>query len=265
MPQAPIGAIIERLRSNNAQEAWTDFLAAYSDRIYKVANITAGNPELAADCYLFACEQLSRRRFHRLLQFRIGGPASFETWLSVVVRHLCFDCLRAQFGRKRAFRSIARLSPLDNAVFECRSERGFSLDETLEQLRPEFPGLTVHEVLEADGRIAAALTPRQRWMLGTRAAASAASSVKLEEASPLEVADPRDTQDMEFLRHEQRSRLARALARLQPDERYLVCLRFEQELSFAEVARAAGLGDAQRAHHRLGIILEKLRKHLQAR
>jgi hypothetical protein len=84
-------AIVEQLRSSQSREAWAEFLRRYSPLIFSACQFSTSDGDQAADCFLFACEQLSRNHFSRLLRFRPQGRASFPTWLRVVVRNLCLD------------------------------------------------------------------------------------------------------------------------------------------------------------------------------
>src|SRR5437868_11230231 len=121
--RAPV-VMLEELRSSQSREAWAEFLRQYSSLIFQTCQFSTSDADQAADCFLFACEQLSRNSFRRLLCFRPDGPASLSTWLSVVVRNLCLDWQRKRLGRPRLFRSIAKLPQLSGAVYRCRFEQG---------------------------------------------------------------------------------------------------------------------------------------------
>ncbi len=266
MSETAIAALLDQLRTDRAREAWTEFLAVYSDPIYRTARLTTADQETAADCYLYICEQLCRGNFKRLLQFRPDGPARFETWLAVVARNLCLDWLRSRFGRNRTFRSLERMTPLENEVFRLHVQQGLSLDATFAQLKPRNSDLTVEAVEAADARIQQALSPRQRWLLRQRSAERETVSVDTsgeEGTVDVEPEDPHPSPELEFIAGEDRRRLDKALARLEPEQRLLIRLRFEEELSLAEIARLTGAGDAQRAHHRLNLALSELRKFLR--
>lgn len=265
MPESTIGVLLDSLRTDRAREAWTEFLALYSDQIYKTARLTTADQETAADCYLYICEQLSRNGFKRLLKFRPDGPAKFETWLAVVARNLCLDWLRSRFGRRRAFRSLERMTPFENEIFRLHVQRGLSLDETLAQLKPRNPDATAEAVEAADARIQRTLSSRQRWLLQQRSAERETVSIGVADedgAAAVDPEDPHPSPELELITREEQSRLDKAVARLEPAQRLLIRLRFEEGLSLAEIARLTGAGDAQRVHHRLTVALGELRKYL---
>jgi RNA polymerase sigma factor (sigma-70 family) len=258
-------SILEGLRSSHPKEVWAEFLLEYSPLIFETCQYSTADADQAADCYLFACEQLSRNSFRRLIGFRGDGRASFCTWLRVVVRNLCLDWRRKEFGRSRLFRSIARLSQLAAAVYRCY-EDGLSGDQTFVSLRANFPGLTVEQLAAAEVQVQESLNSRQRWLMSTHRAPlrtwKQKSSIDVIEAPVDEPVDPRPSQESAIAEQEQQDQLRLAVGKLPKSERLLIRLRFEQGLSLEEVAGLTGLGDAQRVHRRIAGILEKLRTEL---
>jgi RNA polymerase sigma factor (sigma-70 family) len=258
--------IFEVLRSNRSHEAWAEFLCQYSPLIFETCQHSTSDADQAADCFLFVCEQLSRNNFRRLLRFRLAGPASFSTWLRVVVRNLCLDWRRKEFGRPRLFRSIARLSQLDGEVYRCRYERGLSLDDTFVFLRPNFPQLTMEQLAAAEEQVQESLNSRQLWLMSTRKAhlrlQSRQCSIDAVEAPVNEPVDPRPNHESALAGREQEDRLRFAVGKLPKPERLLIRMRFEQGLSLEEIAGLTGLGDAQRVHRRIAGVVEKLRKEV---
>src|SRR5205085_1351816 len=91
----------------------------------------------ASDCFQFVCEQLVKDKFRRLHAYDPTGPASFSTWLRAVVRNLCLDLRRKEFGRLRDFRSISRLTPVDKEVLGRALSRLTKPERLLVKLRFE--------------------------------------------------------------------------------------------------------------------------------
>jgi RNA polymerase sigma factor (sigma-70 family) len=263
MPDPSITSIFQGLRSSRSREVWAEFLRQYSPVIFQTCRYATSDADQAAECFVFACEQLSRNNFRRLLRFPPEGPAGFSAWLRVVVRNLCLDWRRKEFGRPRLFRSIARLTQLDTQVYRCRYECGLSLEATLASLRPNFPGLTMEQLAAAEEQVQESLNSRQLWLMSTRKAylrmQAQESRVGVIEAPANEPADPRPNQESAFAAREEEDRLQSALGKLPKPERLLLRMRFEQGLSLEEIGGLVGLGDAQRVHRRIADILEKLR------
>ena len=265
MQDQQIARILHRLCLRDAQEAWAEFLQIHSPLILQVVRFFERDADRVADCFLFVCEQLSRKRFRRLRRFRLKGPASFPTWLRAVVRNLCLDWHRQEFGRQRIFQSIERLPAVDRELFRFISQEGRSLEETFLLFKPRFPTLSREQVEESFDRIRQSLTPRQLWLLSVRrtkleplGSGSANQGPSLREQIPAPGPDPESLAAL----NERRAALARALSRLPRAERLLIRLRFEQELTLEQVAQVTKLADAQSADRRIHQILERLRKEV---
>jgi RNA polymerase sigma factor (sigma-70 family) len=258
-----IAKLLRRLRSANAQAAWEDFLLEFSSVLFQMANAFVRDEDEAADCFVYICEQFTRDRFRRLLQFKPEGPASFTTWLRVVARNLSFDWRRKKYGRIRPFKSVQSLSPLELEAHRLLHERGLSREETLQQLLVVWPHVTMDKLGEIESKIADSLSSRQRWILSTRKQReSAAITTDYEEGTTEEAIpaiDAGPTPETLAVDHQQRARLSRCLGLLPPIEQLIVRLRFEDELSLKEIGRLTGLGDPLRVHRRLASILETLR------
>ncbi len=265
MEDPPIARILERLASQEFQQAWSDFLEAYSPLILQTVKQFERDPDPVADCFLFVCERLAEKNFRRLRSFRPHGAAQFPTWLRVVVRNLCLDWHRKEFGRYRVFQSIARLEALDQDIFRCIYEQGLAQDESLIFLRSNHPQLTMARLEEGLGRVQGALTDRQIWLAGSRhrkpQQLEHEPGAGTQESSP-QLIDPAPNPESLLIMNEHREAIERALTRLSKPDRLLIKLRFEQELTLQEIAPILGLRDAQTVDRRQREVIEKLRKEI---
>jgi len=259
MPQRTIEQILNELTSHDADQAWSDFLEEYSTLIYQVICHFEPDTDKASDCFQFVCEQLIKNRFRRLRQFKVGGAAKFSTWLRAVVRNLCVDWHRKETGRPRPFKSIAKLSAFDQRVFQLLYERGVTIEEGLRLLIPSFPHTTEEAVAESKQRIETGLTQQQRWLLNTHAARSQEALFTDLAEVQANVPDPRSNPEAEAILNERRRNLLRKLNGLTHEDRLLVRLRFEQELTLDQIAKLLDLGIAQRVDRQLKQVLSKLR------
>ncbi len=262
MEEEQVTPFLRRLRSDQAPEAWKEFLQNFSPLIIQVARLFESDADWASSCYLFVCEKLSENGFRRLRRFRPAGPARFTTWLRAVVRNLCLDWRRKEFGRHRIFRSIARLEAFDQDVFRCVYEQGFSKEESLLSLQAHNPGLTQVQVEGSLERIHQSLTPRQLWLLCTsdpKFEPLEEALSKDEEVLRREIPAPEPDPESLSATREEHAVLERALGRLSKPERLLVRLRFEQALTLQEIARLLDLKDAQTVDRRIRDAIKKLR------
>ncbi len=213
------------------------------------------NGEAPHDAFLYLCEKLSDNGFARLRKFDPRGRAKFSTWLTVLTYRLTIDWLRARKGRERPFANVAALAPLERALFRYRYERHLSLRECLVALSPEFPGVTELRVRGALSNLEAVLAAEQRWQLSIRGA----PDVPLEAAA--EASDGRSAED-EATDEEEQRRLAAAFELLDAQDRLLLAYRYEQDLTYAQIARLARLGDPFRARRAVDAALARLTQHM---
>ena len=249
-----ISDLLAGLASANPGTAWKDFLQRYSSTIMQIVRRYESDPQRMTECFDYVCAGLSDHGFRRLLGFQQDGPAQFRTWLMAVTANLCVDWRRRKRGRFRPVRAVTHLPELDQLVYRYLYVRGLPRAECLRRLRPRFPNLTDQQLSDINARLFSLLSPQQRWQLGMRMATTGPQgetltldvdddSIQLEDASagPEEVA-----QD-----EQQQERLAAALAQLPPPQRLLLRLRYEQDLTLAEVARLTGLHDPFRANRQI--------------
>ena len=267
MSDRGIALLLEALRSPNSRDAWVEFLGTYSPVLYQTARASTSSEDDAADCYLHICERLARDGFRRLLKFKPQGKAAFTTWLRVVARNICLDWYRSQYGRVRPFKSLQCLSPLEIEIYNQRFVRGVSQEETLQRLEYQFPGVSLADLSTIEEQLQTSMTSRQRWILGTRIRPEFSSPVAVageeDDSDAVDVPDPGPSQEQRYVEQERQSRLETSVAELPTQERLLVQLRFEQDLSLEEIARVCGFNDAQQVHRRLAAILKKLRTSMR--
>jgi RNA polymerase sigma factor (sigma-70 family) len=176
------------------------------------------------------------------------------------------DWHRSQSGRLRPFKALQDLPRLELEIYTCRLIQGASQEETLQRLKSFFPQVSIDEISDIEQRLQHSLSSRQQWILGTRRqsefSTSTAAADAESDAGMVDVADSRPNQEAWLVDREQQAQLRKSLASLPAQERLLVQLRFEQDLSLDEIARLCGVEDAQRVHRRLTAILAKLRVNM---
>jgi RNA polymerase sigma factor (sigma-70 family) len=265
MDDQAIAGILRQLVSREKEQAWSEFLEAYSPYILQVVHFLERDEDQRADSFLYVCEQLSQNRFQRLRRFRVGGPASFTTWLRVVVRNLCLDRRRKMHGRPRIPASLRDLPLVDQEVFRCVFHQHMKFSETALALQPLFPAIDDNRVGEIVERLGRRLSTRQRWILRVRAAtANPVGRDQTDDGQGAEqrIADPAPGPEHLADLAERRAVLARAMSRLSGAERLLLRLRFEQGLTLEQVARLTGLENAQRVDRRIKELLRRLREEM---
>jgi len=258
---ASIHDLLSRLRGRESSRAWTEFLHRYSSLVLHVAKQYAFDSDQAEDCFLYVCEALIGDEAKRLNKFDARHGSSFKTWLITIVTNLCIDWHRSFFGRQAMPAAIQKMPDLEQWAYRCRVEQGLDLQTCLVVLRNRFPDLSREQLSRAMASIHNALSPKQRWRLASLAQRNRPANVdnyapdRLRERS----ASPR-----EFAQQvQQRKVLNAALSRLTSQQRLLLRLRFEQDLTLAQVARIAGLGDLHQARRAIESALSELRNLME--
>lgn len=255
-----ISELLLGLHGPSGGDAWTEFLDQFSPVLRQVIVFSVDDPDAQADCFVFVCEKLVEKGFRRLRKFECDGKASFATWLRVVTRNLCLDWARKNYGRSQPFAWTKDLSPLDQQVFHWVYERGWSVQQTFLQLLPVTPGLTEVEVERSAAGLGSRLSSRERWLLSSRCPRIDSYDHTDERGKELfEIPDVGPDPESSAIQTENRLAIASAMSKLSPQEQLLLRLRFEQDLTLQEIARIAGLKDAQSADRNIRALLERVR------
>jgi len=260
MPDGSIGDLLAGLASRNPSAAWNEFLQRYSPIILRIVRRCENDPGRIGDCFQQVCEALSDNGFRRLLSYHQDGPATFRTWLMAVTANLCVDWRRRKRGRFRPIRAVAQLPELEQLVYRYIYVRGMPRIECLRLLQATHSSLTEPQLSDINARLFALLTPQQRWQLGTRMATrppSDESTLAFEDGA-LQLEEPGPGPEELAESTQERGQLDVALAQLPPRERLLLRLRYEQDLTLAEVARLTGLHDPFRANRQIRAALAAL-------
>lgn len=262
-----IDKILAELSSNRVERAWKAFLNSYSPLIMHMVCQYESDSNRADECFLFVCGKLSDDGFRRLLQFDSGRKARFSTWLKLIVSNLCVDWHRREFGRNRPYRAITGLSALDQLLYHYKTECGMDRRACLNALRLTYPDLTEKQLAESNGRLHTALTPRQRWQLTIRKremGAVNAPGVVCDQSKATELVEPGPGPESVAQLLQTQTSLEQAMSHLSDQQRLLLRLRFQEELSLKDVADLAGLGNLHQAKRRIKSALAALAELLKS-
>ena len=186
---------------------------------------------------------------------RFQGRSTIQTYLTVVVQRLFLDFRTALLGRWRPSAEARRLGPAAELFERLTARDGLGFEETCETMRVTY-GLTVTPA--ALDAIAAKLPPRpRRQMVGEDC---------LDTVADARVPDPADALlrgDREQVAARARQALERVLGELEPQERLIIRLRFEDGMRLADIARLLRV-PAKPLYGRIERLLVGIRERLEA-
>lgn len=258
MKQTRIENILLYLNSSQLDAGWATFLETYSAVLRNIIRQFERDSSASDDCFEFVCAKLSDDNFRRLKAFNPDGPAKFQTWLTAVTANLCKDWRRSLYGRKRLPEIVRQLPEFDQLIFECFFRQGMTHHECLHVLRSRFPKLTLEQISDANARLHSILSSNQRWQLSIRrdepdSSDSAAAEIDTNDEGP----------ELNVQSDEDLLRLEKAMARLEPQQRLLLQLRYQQDLTLKEVAQLTGLTDSFKARREIDAALTALGKAMK--
>jgi len=97
-----LAALLVASDPDQAERAWTAFVAAYTRLLLHSARSLGRDYDAAMDRYAYVLERLRERDFHRLRSYVPDGRTRFTTWLVVIARRLAVDHYRQRYGRAPA-------------------------------------------------------------------------------------------------------------------------------------------------------------------
>ena len=256
----PEAETLRQLDSDDPANAWREFLEQYSSHLYQVCRISCADAEDGAECFVFVCEQLAANRFRRLRRFTADGRASFRTWLQAVTKNLCVDWHRKNKGRRRPFRSIAELPALEQEIFHLYFERHMNLQSVLEDLRPHHEGLSAEVIEETVERLRHCLSRAQLWELASRDVKVHSLDSSIEDLNSIQLTDSAPDPEAVTAKQEALELMTKALQKLSPEEKVIIRLRYEEDLTLQEIANLTGLKDPQAVDRKLRSALAQLRR-----
>ena len=230
------------------ERAWDLFLDRYADFVLGLLHHLGFDHDQAMDRFVYICERLVEDDFRRLRGVRFAGQhGELVPWLRTVVKNLSINWAWSVDGRRRLFRSIAKLPRREQRVFELYFWHGLSPSEVDQRLRAETQeALGQGEVFEALDVVFAHLSENQTWRLMSQLQRH---RPKIPIAAPepggelgFEPAHPGDDPEAEALGRERRRVADEALAELPARDRLILQLRYEEALALAEVAKLLDLG-----------------------
>jgi len=195
---------------------------------------------------------------------RREADSSFRPWLSVVARRTAIDVLRSWHGRPTPPRSVQRMTPVRQRLFQLLYRERRRLEQAYDALVAEGAFAGTYAELAAEVRVledelpsearAAAATPR-------RPARAAGGGGGDDEDGPAEPADRGAERPDELVdRRGAHERLARILGELDGGKRLLLRAYYLEGATAADAARLTGAASPRAVYDRAQGLLAGLRE-----
>ena len=179
---------------------------------------------------------------------KFQSRSTLWTYLAAVIERLSLDFCVEKWGRWRPSATAERLGPIAVVLERLVTRDGHTIEEAIEIVRTHHDVSLTYAELR---RIWDALPARVR---ATEVGEEAAANVSSNDASDATVEDADLRKDIERL---QRA-LQTAFAAIAAQDRVIIALRFEQDLSIAEISRITGVS-VPTLHRRLDKSVKQLR------
>jgi RNA polymerase sigma factor (sigma-70 family) len=245
---------LSELQQGRTQAAWDLFAERYRRLILATIGRLVSDHDDVMDVFSSVCEALSAHDCARLKRYsdqsaQAVRPASFATWLVVVVRNLTIDWRRRQEGRRRV--GVPKhLSPLQQQIYAAVCGGGCSHVEAYELIRTRSGSSMPFEEFLREVRATLRLAP-----CPSDCGSHDRSRTPLSDVLASAPADPAEVAELA-------RRMAAALASYPDDVRLAVELFVVERMSADEVARVVGWPNAKAVYNRVYRVLAALRTEL---
>lgn len=203
---------------------------------------------------LASAVKLSIITSHYRVLARFEGRCSFRTYLRTVVMRLHLDARRKEFGKWRASAAATRQGPLAMTLERLIHRDGLSREEAMRQVAMSHVPATSREALEELVSSLPARRPRP--------------CVVSEPADFASLPSPRDSPEDALAREASVARAQRAidsaLSGLSEHDVRLLRMRFEENLTTADIARILGVR-ARHLYRRMESMLGEVRGRMRER
>ncbi|MEO8359360.1 MAG: sigma-70 family RNA polymerase sigma factor [Vicinamibacteria bacterium] len=183
------------------------------------------------------------------------GRSSLRTYLTTVIQRLFLDYRRKAWGKWRPSAEAQRRGPLALKLEILLYREGMSFEEALETMRTNF---ACEESREALSELAHGLPPR------TNRRAMVEGGEEISTVPAGELASPEVQLEGSHTSLRIQSQINETMESLDPQDRVVLRMRFEDDVSVADIARTLHL-DQKRLYRRIDDLLFGFRKSLEDR
>lgn len=257
--RTPEERLTEAFQTEPAQ-AYVELLDGYSAILLRMIRRFFQDQDDVMDLYTVVCERLRAQNYRALRHFRAGS--ALLPWLSVIVANACRDRIRQQRIAALPRHVVSRLDTRTRLVYRHHVVGRMPPEDAAEVISRAGVPCTALDVVESVQHLHSLLRQGARHRLLRHLDPRNAVSLDVLLERGLDTHDSAADIDAALDDAESLARLDAALASFSDEDRLLLLLRFEQDLSAANIAAMVGMESQTRVYTRLRTLLARLRRLL---
>jgi RNA polymerase sigma factor (sigma-70 family) len=186
---------------------------------------------------------------------RFEGRSSLRTYITTVVQRHFLDSRAARWGKWRPCAHARRLGPLAVLLDQLLTRDGLTFDEAVQTLRSNKEFTASTEELHALSE----LLPQRpgRRLTAEEDLRNTPAPVSVEDEAIHSIDGPNQAERIDLA-------LAAALNQLEPEDRLILKMRFEDDFQISRISRLLGL-EQKPLYRRLDHVIKVLRRELEIR
>ncbi len=244
--------------------AYHDLLVLYAEMIKRMIRRFFRDWDDVMDVFTSVCERLQANDYAALRRFKQGSP--LEPWLSVITSNASRDKARRNRVGGAPPSLLEKLEPFERLVYRAhylqRAEHDVIAETASARLGTTY---STADVRDAIVRIDTLLGVEKRWSI-LHLIALRARSVSVDELIDLGL-DPVADEEADFeevtSERAQRKQLTAAFDEMEDEDKLLIQLRFEQNLTAVQIADVMGYDNYKQVYTRLRTVIDRMRRVIE--
>ena len=251
---------------NDPENAWASFVQESNRLLMAVIAKLVQDHDDQMELYTYVLEQFKKDKYNKIMAyFEQPRNYEFETWIVVATRNCCFDWFRRK-GRNRLFECIKKLPAIEQTIFQCIYQKGYSTELTFQLLKAQH-GFEGHygEMLILLDKIHDTLNSETRFRLfeNRQALLPLLSFDNVDELAHSNRNEPNNEQQL--IHEETKGILNEILDTLPHLEKLIIQLHVIREMTLEQTARILKMGSIWQVHRKLKKALQALKVKLKER
>ncbi len=251
---------------NDPEKAWSNFVQDSNRQIMAVIAKLVRDHDDQMELYTYVLEQFKKDKYKNIMAyFEQPRNYEFETWIVVVTRNCCFDWFRNK-GRSRLFECIKKLPAIEQTIFQCIYQKGYSTELTFQLLKTQhrFEGHYGEMLIRLD-KIHDTLNSETRFKLFENRQ-TLLPLLSFDDVDELDHSDRnKPNAEQQLIHQETKGILNEILNTLPHQEKLIIRLHVLKGMTLEQTARILKMKSIWQVHRKLKKALKALKVKLKER